>query len=408
LAFANNAFNLVGYGAESVAMGGADSAIADSPFSVNSNPAGLAQIHGQMLDLSATGFLKTGLHEDQIGNGRKDANEIAGGWGAGGYVRHIEGSPYTLGAALFIQGGTGSVYKHLKTVAFGNRDEVTSAFGVVKFSPGIGWQVNENLRVGASIGINYSTVAQTFFPNTSVNNGFSGINFKDATGIGFSGRIGLQYRPMEDVNFGLVYGSRTKIPMKGGTLRVNYTNQAGIGSIVRYDDAQLKGFRLPQEITFGVAFRPIKPLLVSIEETWYDWDEVVNTLSIVAKNPRSTNPLVPATITLSSPLNLNDQHVYKLGLLYDYDDQTKLSFGVNYGANVLPMENLSPGLPIISTIHYFFGVTRQFNPEWSGIAVLEYLPKKTFTYTNASGLWGNDAKATLAAYELHLAAVRRW
>jgi long-subunit fatty acid transport protein len=196
--------------------------------------------------------------------------------------------------------------------------------------------------------------------------------------------------------------------MKGGTLRVNYSNFAGIGSIVRYDDAQLKGFRLPQEWTLGVAFRPVKPLLVSIEGTWYNWDEVVNTLSIVAKSPRSSNPLVPTTVTLASPLNLNDQLVYKAGLLYDYDDKTKLSFGVNYGANVLPNENLSPGLPIISTIHYFFGARRQVSDEWTILGVLEYLPKVTFTYTNSNGLWGNNAKASLTALELHFAAVHRW
>ena len=39
---AANGMNMIGFGAESVAMGGADLAVTDNPSSMNINPAGLA------------------------------------------------------------------------------------------------------------------------------------------------------------------------------------------------------------------------------------------------------------------------------------------------------------------------------------------------------------------------------
>ena len=45
-AVASNGLNLIGYGAESVAMGGADVAVAADTLALNTNPAGIARLGG--------------------------------------------------------------------------------------------------------------------------------------------------------------------------------------------------------------------------------------------------------------------------------------------------------------------------------------------------------------------------
>ena len=67
--------------------------------------------------------------------------------------------------------------------------------------------MNDKLSLGAALGLNYSSSSQTLFPNTSDNSNpaapFFGVNFKDASGYGFNGKFGLQYRPAEDVVIGV-------------------------------------------------------------------------------------------------------------------------------------------------------------------------------------------------------------
>lgn len=50
-ALAANGLNPIGFGAESVGMGGADLAVARDTTAMNTNPAGLAQLPGGRLDL---------------------------------------------------------------------------------------------------------------------------------------------------------------------------------------------------------------------------------------------------------------------------------------------------------------------------------------------------------------------
>lgn len=49
-AFATNGINLIGFGAESTLMAGADIAVARDTSALNTNPVGLTQIRGQAFD----------------------------------------------------------------------------------------------------------------------------------------------------------------------------------------------------------------------------------------------------------------------------------------------------------------------------------------------------------------------
>lgn len=68
-AAATNGFNLIGFGAEAVSMGGADTVLARDTTALNNNPAGLEQLARPEFDgyMAAAFALDVG-HADSLGN----------------------------------------------------------------------------------------------------------------------------------------------------------------------------------------------------------------------------------------------------------------------------------------------------------------------------------------------------
>ena len=402
--FASNGLYLIGYGNESVLMGGADVAVARDAFAANNNPAGMTQMKGQAMDLELAAFYHfQTTHTDSFGNYRKPITNGYGAFGNGAYARRFDNSPFAAGVALVVQGGTGYTYSGINT-AFGTRDDASSLFTIIKLAPAFAWEVNDQLSLGLNVGINYLGVTQELFPNTSAGP-FSGIRFKGASGIGLNTRLGLQYRPVKDVTIGITYAPQSSIPVKNGTLRVNLTN-AGLG-VVRYDNAKLTGLRLPEELALGVAFRPTPSLLISLQDKWYNWSEAINTLQLSASNPR--NPLAPPSLPIPpSAINLVDQHVIEMGFAYDYDQDTVIMGGINHGSRPLPDQNTSPIFALIQARHYTLGFTRTIDKKWKGSYGVEWYPLQSVTYDNANSVFGPRANERHYAAVFHLSAIRRW
>lgn len=407
-ALAINGMYLTGYGVESVFMGGADVAVARDAFAANNNPAGMTQLAGQALDIEVVPTYDLSVyHSDALNSPKPRVNHYIA-ISNGAYARHFENSPFSAGAALVVQGGVGWVYSGLNTV-FGTRDDVAAQFAVIKLAPAIAWQVNDHLSLGLTFGINYFGGSQELYPNTScsaclLGGPFNGFRFKGASGIGLNSKLGLQYHVDDDTTIGLTYGRPTSIPLKNGNLRVNFSN-LGLG-VVRYDNAKLEGFRLPEELALGFAFRPTKPLLVSVQEKWYNWSKALNTLTLTAENPRGAIPAPLQKIVIQSNAGFVDQHVIEIGLAYDYSKDTRIMAGYNYGRQPLPNENVNAIFAPLVTRHIMLGVTHKINPEWELAGGVEMYMPQSATYSSA--LFGPEAKEHVYTEILHFSASRRW
>ena len=74
-AHATNGINLIGFGAESTLMGGADVAVARDTSALNTNPAGLTQIKAPLADIFGSMLRTTDLvHKDSNGNQEHASN----------------------------------------------------------------------------------------------------------------------------------------------------------------------------------------------------------------------------------------------------------------------------------------------------------------------------------------------
>jgi long-chain fatty acid transport protein len=163
---ASNGLNLIGFGTESAMMGGADVAVARDTTALNTNPAGLSQLAGPLLEVyTATAYAVDVAHRDALGNDVAVSNRFIP-LGGGGYA-HPFGRGLTVGVGMFAQGGAGNVFKNVQT-GFGTTDELSALFGILKVSAGAAWQATESFAVGASVAAIYSRIDQKIFPDTSV------------------------------------------------------------------------------------------------------------------------------------------------------------------------------------------------------------------------------------------------
>lgn len=399
-AHATNGINLIGFGIESTLMGGADVAVARDTSALNTNPAGLTQIHAPLADMFGSMLRTTDLvHKDSNGNQEHASNRytfLAGG----GYARPLENTSCTAGVGLFAQGGAGGVFENIRT-PFGNRDDLSSLFGIAKIIPGIGCQVTDKLSLGASLGIVYASIEQDFFANTSVGTAFAGYKLEDAAALRPSFKVGAQYRVSPALTLAAAYTEKTELPLTGGTLVANFSG-AGLGK-VKYSDATVKGFALPREVALGVAFKPNDDLLLSFKLNWLNWDQAIDDVTVRGTSPN--NAFAPSAYVLPAEGDWKDQWVIATGLAYHWDDRTTIYAGHNYGQNPIPRKNSTPLLAGILEHHLTFGAARKINENWLATGGVEWMLPVGEKYNNA--LFG-DAEIRNEAIFFHFMLSRRW
>lgn len=411
-ALAGNGLNLIGFGAESVLMGGADVAVARDTSALNTNPAGLAQIDRRALDIF--GSVAYGLdvrHRDGFGNDRRVDNRFPV-LGSFGYAARLPDMPVTLGIGFFAQGGAGVVYKDLNT-AFGTVDELSGIFRIARLSPGAAWQATERLALGVSAPITYSDAQQKVFPGTSVFNAaspaasFFGFELKDAHTVRMGFKLGAQYRVSESLMLGAAYAHRTRLPLSGGRLTANMS-AIGLGQVT-YRDARVDGLALPREVSLGFAWRPRAGWLLSFKYAWINWAHSLRTSTLTASNPG--NPLAPAVLSSVAAHYWRNQNVFAFGAEIGLSSRTKLRMGYNYGRNPIPARNLNPLLAAIGEHHLSVGVSQQFDGDWKAWTLaygMEYQRGDKAVYTNRALPFGPNAEARSNYPVFDLMLSRRW
>lgn len=393
-AHATNGFNLIGFGAESLLMGGADVAVARDSSAINTNPAGLAQIHGKVFNGFGSVLRTLDLsHADQFGTDSHASNHFTL-LGGGGYVQSLDSLPCAAGVGSFVQGGAGGVFRNFDN-AFGTRDDFAAKFGIAKISFGMGCQVTERLALGGTIGVTYARIQQSLFRSTPG----IGTDFNDADGMRPHFKIGLQYKLTPTITLGAAYTEKTKLSLSGGNLRFN----TGFG-ITEYQDAKLEGLATPREFAVGAAWKPNDQWLLSAKVNWINWDDALNSSTLTARNPDGPGP---AELSVSNRLDWSNQVVIALGTAYELNDKTTLYAGYNYGKNPIPHSHTTPFIAGILEHHYTAGAAYKFTPEWTFTGGLEYSPVVKVNYNNPELPFGN-AQLRNEALFLHFMLSRQW
>jgi long-chain fatty acid transport protein len=406
-AIANNGLNMLGFGTESVGMGGADVAVARDTGALNSNPAGITQLKSQAFDgYFAVAYGLNVAHADTLGNDQRVDNHFipAGGFG---YTAPI-GDRLTAGVGLFAQGGAGNTYKTLVT-PYGTVDQLSGLIGFVKLSPAIAWQATDTLSIAFSLPVAAINTQQRVFPNTSSFNAanpaqsFFGLNLKNAWGAGVGAKVGALWRASRELSIGATAATKISLPARNGYANVNMI-AAGLG-IVRYNDAQLNGFALPPEVALGAAWQATARLLFSAEVTWLGWSHALRSTTLMLSQPE--NPAAPQALSQTAAVDAHDQWVFALGAAYASSPTLTFYGGINYGRAPVPPQNLTPLLAPIGELHFTTGFKHALSPDWSISGALEYLAPNSVSYNNPASPLGPSTER-LSYVALYVMVSRRW
>jgi long-chain fatty acid transport protein len=424
LAFAVNGLQLIGFSAESLALGGSGHVAITDTSSINTNPAAMSLIQESRFDFSG-GPLESFLHHsDAFGNNNVAGQKNVTALGGFGFATRFASLPRLIvGAGIFTQGGFGTEYQNYNT-AFATRDDSSSFLRYLKVAAGLSYEVTEKLSIGIAPSVGYSDISLRLFPGTSVPaspglpNGFAGLDIHNSCawngGLGplsdqcpsdmaFSVKIGAMYRALPWLAVGAAYTSPAKFKYTDGKATLNFS-AFGLGN-VSYD-ARVSGINWPQQVDVSMAARPTEQLLLALTTSWINW-ATIKTVTVTTTHP--SNPLAPSQVKLRIPFNWKEQFVVGLGLSYaaiqeqswkDHD-RLVLRIGYNHSNNPIPKKTLSPLAPLILEDHLTGGFGFRFNEQWAFALGAIYALKNSAAYTNPSLTFGPNAKESISAYYIY-------
>jgi long-chain fatty acid transport protein len=282
-------------------------------------------------------------------------------------------------------------------------------FRIARLTPGVAWQVNEKLSLGASLVVTYSDLEQQLFPDTSflgptLSSSFFGLSIEDMNGLDTGVKLGLMYKPNDRLTLGIAYTNQVDIELDGGTLTADMS-ALGLGKVT-YSQVEMSGLNQPQELGIGLAYQYNPKLLLAVELTWLDWSEAVQRNRLTVSDP--DNPAAPASLEQFATLNWRDQYVISLGARYAIDPKRVLRAGYNYGRNPIPNEHLSPLMNTIAEHHLTLGFGWKLDNAWRVDGAIEWDMENSETYTNSETPFGSDTELDGELLALHVRMSRVW
>ncbi|MBU2754774.1 hypothetical protein HFU84_04255 [Acidithiobacillus sp. CV18-2] len=393
-AFATNGYQLIGVGQYAVGMGGAVVAAPDDPLSAAiSNPAGLALMRPQAA-FSAEIFNPT--RKTNMGFGEIGSHSNVYGIPAIGWVAPAFGDGIVFGGGVYGTSGLGVNYlQQVPSQIPGYPNSYAQAYSSITFiqmAPSIAMKVNSHLAVGASLNIaaeqgSFQQTMTGYAPGSVMTpNGqmspigpiaqTGGLNLSTpswAYGVGVT--IGALYKVNDMVTLGATY----KSPM----IFTPLTFQAGAQTAPNRtpgSPGQYSGhLNYPQQVALGIAIRPIRQWLISVEGQWINWHNTLNTFNIYGP--------WQGTNVEALPLNWRNQWVANFGTQYDVNDWLQVRAGYAWGSNPVPNNSNAIAantiFPAVVQNAITFGATQKLGMGWK--LTEAYMHEFANTMTGAPG-----------------------
>lgn len=353
-----NGVNRNGAGGRSMAVAGATVASPLDPVAaLYSNPAGLAALRGTTL---TAGVMAVYADAKFVG-GVEDSVDLDEPFGLAPELAlavSLQDAPVTLGLSIIPEVTRLSQWYY--TDAPGGLDGNTS-YGYrlhnaeiisVRTALGAGWQVNDQLSLGASAGLAWQDISlhapfifQSFAPLRGIK---TPLNLDTEDRDAWNGDIGLLYRANDRLTLGLNFRTKTDISSEGtaaGNADVQLAN-LGLGaarSDFRYD-AEVET-ALPASLTAGLHFKATEQLHFSVQADWINWSDAFDTLVVNLSNGNNAdlNAIAGGSrLTDRIPLDWDDAIVGRVGVEYSPANRWWLRAGYAYGENPVPNRNLTP------------------------------------------------------------------
>jgi long-chain fatty acid transport protein len=329
-AAATNGDHMLGLSAIQNGMAGAIVAAPQDAATVLVNPAGMAElaIKDVRFDLGL-GF----FNPPRSVNGMESDSDLY--MMPTGAVAFRIDDQLTLGMGLGGISGMGVDFADTAG-APGNQSIVTTK-QFFKVAPGFAYRISDRLAVGATLNLNYQSLALATpafaLPQNQV--------------FGWGVSAGLIYKLNDQWQLGANWSSKQNMN--------EYKWNTTAGKFTMNMDA-------PQTLAFGVAWKPQPGLLIEadIKEIWYA--DVLDSVTI--GRPAGYKGPIPAAMNFG----WSNQTVFAIAVQKDIGDKTQIRVGFNYGKSPIGQEDVNNNIGSLAVVekHLSLGVSRKFSEKVTG------------------------------------------
>ncbi|HJW27290.1 MAG TPA: outer membrane protein transport protein [Rhodocyclaceae bacterium] len=329
-ASATNGDHMLGLSAIQNGMAGAVVAAPQDATTVLVNPAGMAELPMQEVRFDlGLGF----LNPPRRVNGMDSDSDLY--MMPAGAVAFRVDERLTLGMGLGGLSGMGVDFADT-AAAPGNQAVVTTK-QFFKVSPGLAYRVSDRLAVGATVNLNYQSLA--------LSNPMYTLPQNQVFGWGVS--AGLIFKLSEAVQLGAAWSSKQKM----GDFEWN----TAAGKFTMAMDG-------PQTLALGVAWKPSPGLLVEadVKRIWFS--DVLDSVAI--GRPAGYAGPIPASIRFG----WSDQTVLALAVQKDLGERTQVRAGFNYGKSPIKADDVNNNIGSLAVVekHAALGLSRRFSDRVTG------------------------------------------
>jgi long-chain fatty acid transport protein len=355
-------FKISEQGAKAMGMANAFAAQADDPSALAFNPAGIAFQKGTQVQVGSTTILvpQTEFTGTTNISGTTIVSEkakrdifIAPTFYA---ITSLESMPLSFGI------GVNSFHPLAKSWDTGSafRDSAQNfSLKPINFQPTAAYRFNDlNLAVAGGVDVTY---AQASIQKNGYNT-LGGLNpggdiatvGVDGTAVGYGYNLGLLWKPVSSLSFGVAYRSKIKLSFEGDANYLalvdpaaipNPTNSPtidGLKASLPPKGTTLKStvsadITLPDALTLGVAWKPNDQLTLEFDVERTGWSSF-NSLAVNFGAPLTGN-------SNSEAKNWEDVWAYRIGAQYAVTPKFDLRAGYAYDKTPVPDSTLGPELP---------------------------------------------------------------
>lgn len=359
-AAATNGDHMLGFTAIQNGMAGAIVAAPQDAATILVNPAGIAE-----LDIKDVRFdLGLGLLNPprKVNGYESDSNLYMMPAGAAAFRVNDR---LTLGMGLGGVSGMGVDFSDTMAAAAGYQSVVTTK-QFFKVAPGFAYRVSDSVSIGATVNLNYQSLALSAFSSGGR------FDLPQNQVFGWGVTAGLVWKLNNKLQLGAAWSSKQR--MDEFEWNTPTTTPGTGGKISMRMDA-------PQTLALGLAWRPMPGLLVEgdVKKIWFG--SVLD--SVTVSRPAGYTGAVPAVF----PFGWSNQTIYALAVQKDIGDKTQLRAGFNYGKSPIGPEDVNANLGSLAVVekHLALGVTRKFSEKVMG----------SFSYVHA---FHNSVTSNVAPY----------
>jgi len=367
------------HGAKATGRANAVVATVKDGSSIFYNPAGIALADGYNIYLGGTLILPyAGFTEEGTGTAT-DAERpktVTPNFYAYGEINDV----FKVGFGFFTPFGSSSAWPESSPGRDQSRNSTLRTFFLV---PTLGVNMNKWVK-GLAVGLGFDLVPADVDLNRDILFGdVVGTARLGGDGLGFGGRIGVQYHPIDQLSIGLTYRSKVKLKFTG---QGDFDIEAPYRAALPPDGPIDTEVTLPQTVLGGVAYRPMPNLEIEFNFNWNDWSDydsidieladgsttsIVNNwdpVLVLKLGAEYTLPAVGAAVrggysydptpvpaeTLGFAPPDADRHVVHLGGSYQLPKGMWVDLGILYG---LPVTNKTSDEPLMPQIKGEFDIT---------------------------------------------------